>query len=77
MPASPWRDGWGFAYYGVNHEDGYVCNTSGTDELSALATPQRYLGEGARMFTDEDLLARWQPAFPVFGLVTSLGPVTL
>lgn len=66
---APGGDGWGFAYYGVNDEDGTIRNTSGADELSALATPQRYIGEGARLFTEQDLQDHWKPAWPVFGIV--------
>lgn len=66
---APGGDGWGFAYYGVNDEDGTIRNTSGSDELNALATPLRYLGEGPRIFTDADLRA-WEPTWPAFGIVS-------
>jgi hypothetical protein len=55
---APGGDGWGFAYYAPNDEDGFIRG----DEDGGWVTPRRYVGEGRQV-------NGWQPEWPVFGIV--------
>lgn len=61
---APGGDGWEFAYYGVNDEDGYIVMETPHD--GAYAHPLRCVRD------PRDGMG-WIPQFPVFGLVDSAG----
>ena len=63
---APGGDAWGFAYYAVNNGD------EGTiqGEETGWVRPARYLSEYR---DDWDKQPGWKPAWPVFGIVVTMG----